>query len=45
MSPVYLQILPLEETISITSDTIFETYPNIEVTRKEFQKLLKTVIS
>ena len=33
--------LPLEETINTAIHTIFENYPNVKLTRKELQKLIK----
>ena len=33
--------IPLEETIVIAIDVIFENYPNVKLTRKELQKLSK----
>ena len=33
--------IPLEETINIAIDTIFQNYPNVKFTRKELQKLFK----
>ena len=37
--------IPLEETINIAIDTIFENYPNVKFTRKKLQKLFKIVTS
>ena len=37
--------IPLEETINIQIDTIFENYPNVKFTRKELQKLFKMTTS
>ena len=37
--------IPLEETINIAIDTIFENYPNIKFTRKELQKPFKIATS
>ena len=37
--------IPLEETINIAIDTIFQNYPNVKFTRKELQKLFKIATS
>ena len=37
--------IPLEETINIAIDTIFENYPNVKFTRKELQTLFKITTS
>ena len=37
--------IPLEETINIVIDTIFENYPNVKFTTKELQKLFKIATS
>ena len=37
--------IPLEETINITIDTIFENYPNVKFTGKELQKLFEIATS
>ena len=38
-------IFPLEETINIAIDTIFQNYLNVKFTRKELQKLFKITTS
>ena len=37
--------IPLEETVNIAIDVIFENYPNVKFTRKELQKLFKIATS
>ena len=37
--------IPLEETMNIAIDTIFQSYPNVKFTRKEPQKLFKIATS
>ena len=37
--------IPLEETMNIAVDTIFQSYPNVKFTRKELQKLFKIATS
>ena len=37
--------IPLEETIDIAIDTIFQNYPNVKFTKKELQKLFKIATS
>ena len=37
--------IPLEETINIPTDTIFQNYPNVKFTGKELQKLFKIATS
>ena len=37
--------IPLEETMNIAVDTIFQSYPSVKFTRKELQKLFKIATS